>query len=109
VADSTGAVRARSGPAWTTAVDHPRIVDPPLGRLWTANARVATDPRQLQLIGVNLASLGAQYDLGARTGQIRDDLLALATPATPADMLRIQLDDRALFLSRWQRLLLSVL
>ena len=109
IPENTGPGRARSGPTWTTAADHPRIVDPPLGSLWTANARVATDPRQLQQIGGNLASLGAQYDLGARAGQIRDDLMSLAAPATPADMLRIQLDDRALFLSRWQRLLLSVL
>ncbi|NBU25892.1 MAG: penicillin acylase family protein, partial [Gammaproteobacteria bacterium] len=41
--------------------------------------------------------------------QIRDGLLALAKPATPADMLAIQLDDRALFLERWQRLLLATL
>ena len=109
IPENTRSGRARSGPAWTTAADHPRILDPPLGRLWTANARVATDPHQLQLIGGDLAGVGAQYDLGARAGQIRDDLMSLATPATPADMLRIQLDDRAVFLSRWQRLLLSVL
>ena len=40
--------------------------------------------------------------------QIRDDLLALEN-ATEADMLRIQLDDRALFLERWQKLLLETL
>jgi len=101
--------RARGGSAWTTAADHPRIIDPPLGRLWSANARVATDPRQLQLIGGDLASLGAEYALGARAGQIRDDLAALTQPATPADMLRIQLDDRAVFLGRWRSLLLTLL
>jgi penicillin amidase len=108
IPEDTGAERARSG-TWTTAADHPRIVDPPLGRLWTANARVATDPHQLQLIGGNLASLGAEYNLGARAGQIRDDLMALSRPATPADMLRIQLDERAVFLGRWRTLLLAVL
>src|SRR5256885_4345765 len=51
----------------------------------------------------------SQYDLGARAGQIRDDLLALQGNITPADMLRIQLDDRAVFLARWRTLLLSVL
>ncbi|HEY6823420.1 MAG TPA: penicillin acylase family protein [Steroidobacteraceae bacterium] len=105
----TGSGRARAHGPWTTAADHPRSVDPPLGRLWTANARVASDPRQLQLIGGDLASLGAEYDLGARASQIRDDLMAVAAPVTPADMLRIQLDDRALFLGRWQALLLRLL
>jgi len=109
IPEDTGPGRARSQRAWTTAADHPRILDPPSGRLWTANARVATDPRQLQLIGGEVASLGAGYNLGARAAQIRDDLLALSAPATPADMLRIQLDDRALFLGRWRTLLLAVL
>ena len=105
----TGAERARAGSPWTTVHEHPRIMDPPAGRLWSANARVAADPRQLELIGGQVASLGAQYDLGARAGQIRDDLMALSGNITPADMLRIQLDDRAQFLARWQSLLLSVL
>ena len=48
------------------------------------------------------------YDLGARQGQIRDDLLAIEK-ASESDMLRIQLDDRALFLARWQKLLLATL
>ncbi len=105
----TGAGRARAAGPWTTAADHPRIVDPPLGRLWTANARVASDPRQLQLIGGDVASLGAEYDLGARAAQIRDDLMSLSAPVRAAEMLRIQLDERALFLSRWQALLLRLL
>jgi penicillin G amidase len=109
IPQETGAGRARAGAPWTTTADHPRIVDPEPGRLWTANARVATDPRQLQLIGGNIASLGAEYDLGARAGQIRDSLVALTAPVTAADMLRIQLDDRALFLGRWRTLLLSLL
>ena len=56
-----------------------------------------------------MASLGSEYDLGARAGQIRDDLMALQGTVKPADMLRIQLDDRAKFLARWQSLLLSLL
>jgi len=109
IPEDTGPTRARGGAPWTTAADHPRIVDPPLGRIWTANARVASDDHQLQLIGADVATLGAEYDLGARAGQIRDDLLALQGNVTPADMLRIQLDDRAVFLARWRTLLLSVL
>jgi len=109
IPEDTGPGRARAGAPWTTAVDHPKIIDPPLGRLWTANARVAADERQLQLIGGALSGLGAEYNLGARAGQIRDDLLALSGSATPGDMLRIQLDDRAVFLTRWRTLLLALL
>jgi penicillin amidase len=50
----------------------------------------------------------ASYDLGARAGQIRDGLFALER-ASPQDMVAIQLDDRALFLSRWRDLLLDLL
>ncbi len=109
IPEDTGSTRALSSGAWTGVADHPRILDPPLARLWSANARVASDPRQLELIGGQLAALGAEYDLGARASQIRDDLLALNGHITPADMLRVQLDDRALFLGRWQGLALSVL
>jgi penicillin G amidase len=105
----TGPQRARAAGAWTTAREHPHIIDPPAGRLWTANARVASDPRQLELIGGHVASLGSGYDLGARAGQIRDALMALPGNIKPADMLSIQLDDRARFLARWQSLLLSLL
>ncbi len=104
-----GAERASGHSPWTTIQDHPRIVDPPLGRIWTANARPTNDERQEAAIGGDLAPLGSEYDLGARARQIRDDLLALRTPATPADMLRIQLDDRAVFLTRWHDLLLDLI
>jgi penicillin amidase len=81
--------------------EYPRIIDPESGKLWTANARVVS--------GQMLATLGdGGYDLGARAQQIRDDLLATET-ASEADMLRIQLDDRAVFLERWRQLLLDTL
>ena len=87
--------------SWLRPDEYPRVVDPPSGRIWTANARVVG--------GDKLAKVGVGgYDLGARQGQIRDDLLA--TPkAAEDDMLRVQLDDRALFLTRWQKLLLATL
>jgi penicillin amidase len=86
---------------WRRPEEYPRVVDPPGGRLWTANARVAG--------GRDLAVEGfGGYDLGARAGQIRDDLRA-RDEVSEADMLRIQLDDRAVFLSRWRDLLLGVL
>ncbi|HVO45544.1 MAG TPA: penicillin acylase family protein [Steroidobacteraceae bacterium] len=104
-----GTTRANGASPWTGPDAHPRLVDPPAGRIWTANARATDDSGQEQIIGGATASIGADYDLGARARQIRDDLLALRAPATPADMLRIQLDDRALFLDRWQHLLVELL
>lgn len=86
---------------WLAGADYPRIVDPPSGRIWTANARVVD--------GADLVKLGfGGYDLGARQKQIKDALFALDKPGE-ADMLRVQLDDRALFLERWQKLLLALL
>ena len=104
-----GAERANGHSPWTTPESHPRIVDPQAGRLWTANARVTDDERQEAAIGGDLASLGSEYDLGARARQIRDDLLALQGSVTPADMLKIQLDDRAVFLTRWKDFLLQLI
>ncbi|MGD9644861.1 MAG: penicillin acylase family protein [Pirellulales bacterium] len=86
---------------WLPAEEYPRFVDPPDGRIWTANARVVA--------GENLARLGdGGYDLGARAQQIRDDLAAI-DKADEADMLKVQLDDRAVFLERWQKLLLETI
>jgi penicillin amidase len=75
----------------------PRVIDPPAGRLWSANNRMVG--------GEMLAKLGdGGYRSGARARQIRDRLLALPS-ATVRDMQAIQLDDRALFLERWRRFL----
>lgn len=105
----TGPTRSAGLPTWTTPDAHPRIVDPEIGRLWTANSRSTDDPGQLAALGGVDASVGADYDLAARTRQIRDDLLALPGPVAPPDMLRIQLDDRALFLTRWQGFITGLL
>jgi penicillin amidase len=92
---------SRHWDGWLTPEEHPRIVDPPSGRIWTANARVVD--------GEALARIGdGGYMLGARAQQIRDRLLSLEK-ATPRDLLAIQLDDRALFLARWRDLLLREL
>lgn len=86
---------------WLSPAEVPRVVDPPGGQIWTANARVVA--------AADLARLGdGGYDLGARARQIRDGLRALERPRE-RDMLAIQLDDRALFLDRWRTLLLEVL
>ena len=86
---------------WREPSEYPRVVNPESGRIWSANARVA-DGEALRIIG------DGGYDLAARAKQIRDGLLARET-FEPADMLAIQLDDRALFLEPWRELLLGVL
>ena len=86
---------------WLDADDYPRVINPESGRIWTANARV-DDGDALKLI----AERG--YAFGARAQQIRDGLFARDS-YEPRDMLEIQLDDRAIFLTRWRELLLSVL
>jgi penicillin amidase len=79
----------------------PRVVDPPSGRLWTANSAVVE--------GTMLAQIGeGGYADGIRARIIRDRLMAV-DKATPQDMLAIQLDTTALFHDRWRTLLLTVL
>jgi len=77
------------------------VYNPESGRIWTANSRMV-DGEALAIIG------DGDYALGARATQIRDRLFA-KDQFTPADMLAIQLDDRALFLEPWQQLLLEEL
>ena len=86
---------------WLAASEYPRIVNPESGRIWTANARV-TDAEALRILG------DGGYDLGARARQIRDGLFKKDT-FVPSDMLSIQYDDRALFLTPWRELLLETL
>ena len=86
---------------WLGPNEYPRVMNPESGRIWTANARV-TDDEALQIVG------DGGYDLGARARQIRDGLFAKDT-FTAEDMLAIQYDDRAVFLTPWRDLLLDVL
>lgn len=85
-------------PPWLLRTDQaPALIDPPDHRLWTANARV--------LDGDALAVVGdGGYDLGARARQIRDGLQS-RDRFTERDLLAIQLDDRALLMERWWKLL----
>jgi penicillin amidase len=94
---------------WTGALEHPHLIDPAAGRLWSANARPINDAHDEALLGGDEAATGAAYALGARAHQIRDDLAVLPGRAAPADMLRVQLDDRAVFLARWRALILELL
>jgi penicillin amidase len=82
---------------WVPREDAPRLLDPPQGYAWSANARVVG--------GEAFARIGdGDYAAAARARQIRDRLGALEA-ASPADMLAIQLDDRADYVARWQPLM----
>jgi penicillin amidase len=106
---AAGAARLTGEGPWTSALEHPHLKDPPSGRLWSANARPIDDARMEAVLGGDEAFTGAGYDLGARAHQIGDDLAALHGGATPADMLAVQLDDRAVFLARWRTLIVELL
>ncbi|GLQ45276.1 penicillin acylase [Dyella lipolytica] len=86
---------------WAAPSQYPRIENPADGRLWTANNRTVG--------GDDLSLLGdGGHDLGARAQQIRDDLHARADFGA-GNLLDIQLDDHAVFLTRWQQLLQQTL
>lgn len=84
---------------------YPRVIDPPSGQLWTANAR--------QLSGGSYALLGdGGADPGPRAQQIRDDLTGLRKESSRIDekaVYQIALDDRAVYLATWRARALAVL
>jgi penicillin G amidase len=86
---------------WLPSERYPRIVTVRSGFVWSANNR-AVGTAWSQEIG------DGGYDEGARACQIRNALRAQSN-ATAADMLSIQLDDRAVFLERWKDLFLREL
>jgi penicillin amidase len=86
---------------YLAAAEIPEIVDPPGGRLWTANARVVG--------GHALERLGdGGYAEGMRAGKLRDDLAARPR-FTEADLFAIENDDQATMLGAWQKLLLGAI
>jgi penicillin amidase len=86
---------------WVSRAESPRLLDPPQGYAWSANARVVG--------GAAYARIGdGDFAPAARAHQIRDRLAALPR-ATGADLLAIQLDDRADYLAHWQPLLVKAL
>lgn len=92
---------SRRWDGYLAAHEFPRVVDPPSGRLWTANSAVITTEA--------LGTIGeGGYADGIRARIIRDRLMAL-DKASAADMLAVQLDSSALFHDRWRTLLLGVL
>src|SRR5690606_32861811 len=88
-------------PPWSSAAHaSPLVASPGFDRIWTANART-TD-------GDTLARIGdGGYALGARAAQIRDALQSRERFGE-TDLLAIQLDDRAVLMTRWWELLRSL-
>ena len=84
---------------YLTPDQYPTVINPKSNRLWTANSRVVGGD-MLQKIG------NGGYALGARAKQIRDNLNSLIAFDEKA-LLEIGLDERALFLTRWQNFLLT--
>ncbi len=86
---------------WIPREESPHLLDPPDGAAWSANARVVG--------GDSYARIGdGDFAPAARARQIRARLRELDR-ATARDLLAIQLDDRADYLSHWQPLLRQAL
>jgi len=80
-------------------IEYPSVKNPENHRLWTANSRVVG--------GDMVKKLGnGGYALGARSKQIRDNLFA-QTKFDEQSLLKIGLDDQAVFLQRWQQFILN--
>ena len=91
----------RGWSGWLETSEYPRVIDPPSGRIWTANARVVD--------GAMLAKLGdGSYEVGSRASVIRRRLME-RDRFSPRDLLAIQLDTSADFLARWRDLLTRTL
>ncbi|HVQ14362.1 MAG TPA: penicillin acylase family protein, partial [Vicinamibacterales bacterium] len=95
------ATGTRGWSGWLNRDEYPRVVNPDSGRIWTANARVVD--------GDMLARIGdGNYEVGSRARIIRERLES-QDRFTAADLLNIQLDTSAEFLTRWRTLLLEEL
>ena len=82
---------------YLTSAQYPVVINPTSQRLWTGNSRVVG--------GENYQKVGnGGYSLGARSQQIRDDMFAIEQ-FSEQDLLDIQNDDRAIFLTPWHALL----
>jgi len=90
---------AGTPPTWDGVLapnEHPRVLNPPTGQLVTANSRQLGGPAA-ELLG------DAGFDLGARTRQLRDNVVALGDKVDVPAVFRAALDDRALYVSEWRR------
>lgn len=91
-------VPADACPPWPVSTSiAPEVRDPASGRLWTANNRIIGGGE-----GARVGYIGR--DMSARARQIRDGLMGRER-FDERNILAIQLDDRAIFLERWWKLL----
>ncbi len=99
-----GLVPERTSEQWQEflpVVNYPVLSDPENHRIWTANNRL--------FAGDKLSSTGFEGGaLGARAQQIRDSLQAV-DHFNEVNFLAMQLDTQAVFLQRWQQLMLKSL
>ena len=83
---------------WLPNDQRPVVRAAPGGSIWSGNQR--------QIGGEALGRLGdAGYDDPQRAAQLEQGLAAIHAPAKPADLLAVQLDDRAGWALRWRELL----
>ena len=82
---------------YLTSDEYPVLMDPEQHRLWTGNSRVVGH-ELYQKVG------NGGYALGARSQQIRNDLFAI-DQFSEQDLLDVQNDDKAIFLTPWHGLL----
>lgn len=87
---------------WLPPSAYPKVVNPAAGHIATANSR------QLSGAGAELIGDGG-FDLGARTHQVRDNLIALGDKTDVKKVYAIGLDDRALFLNAWRERAITAL
>jgi penicillin amidase len=91
---------SRGWQGWLPPERYPRVANPEKGILWSANNRT--------LGSMEYQLLRPDPDDGARARQVRDDLLEIEKPTEEA-LWSIYHDDRALFLTSWQKVMLSTL
>ncbi len=84
---------------YLTAEEYPKVYAPKDNRLWTGNSRVVGEALY-EHIG------NGGYALGARSQQIQQRLFE-QDRFSEKELLKIALDTEAIFLKRWQQLLLS--
>ena len=84
---------------WYDKADFPRIVNPPDGVIVTANNRIVSG-QYLEMLG------DGGYDPGARARQILNGVRT-DKKVSEAEMLAVQLDDRAVLMERWRKLALD--
>lgn len=84
---------------YLSPAQYPQLINPEHHRLWTANSRVVGGD-MYEKIG------NGGYALGARSKQIRNSLFNQET-FDEQSLLKIGLDDVAVFLKRWQQFILE--